>query len=89
MKNKLTTVLFLSLPFLFCSQIVTDSTSVSHKDTTMYELVDGTKITKSQLDSIFQKAWDNSFGKISKEDENLIFGGSNIVIETKPIKKED
>jgi len=89
MKNKLTTVLFLSLPFLFCSQVVYDSTSVSYKDTNMYELVDGTKITKLQLDSIFQKAWDNSFGKISKEDENLIFGGSNIIIETQPIKKED
>jgi len=89
MKNKLTTVLFLSLPFLFCSQVVYDSTSVLYKDTTMYELVDGTKITKSQLDSIFQKAWDNSFGKISQEDENIIFGGSNIIIETQPIKKED
>ena len=72
MKNKLITVLFLSLSFISFSQVVNDSTSILSEDTTMYELVDGTRITKAKLDSIFQKAWDNSFGKISKEDENIL-----------------
>jgi len=89
MKNKLITVLFLSLSFITFSQVVNDSTSILSEDTTMYELVDGTKITKSQLDSIFQKAWNNSFGKMSKEDEELLFSGGSIIIETQPIKKED
>jgi hypothetical protein len=53
------------------------------KDSTFYELADGRKITQAQLDSIFQKAWDESFGKITKEDEELLFGGNNVYVEIK------
>lgn len=89
MKNTFATLIFLTVSFLSFSQVVTDSLDNIIEDTTMYELVDGTRITKVQLDSIFQKAWNNSFGKMSKEDEELLFSGGSIIIETQPIKKED
>jgi hypothetical protein len=89
MKNTLTSLIFLSVSFLSFSQTVTNTPESSVEDTTMYELVDGTKITKAQLDSIFQMAWDNSFGKMTKEEEELLFGESTITVTTQPIKKED
>ena len=55
----------------------------------MYELVDGTWINQQQMDSIFQRAWDNSFGKMTKEEEELLFGETTITVTTQPIKKED
>ena len=55
----------------------------------MYQLVDGTWITKSQLDSIFQRAWDNSFGKMTEEENELLFGGSTIFLGVQPGKLED
>lgn len=53
------------------------------KDSIFYELANGRKVTKAQLDSIFQKAWDESFGEITKEDEELLFGGNNVYVEIK------
>ena len=55
----------------------------------MYQLVDGTWITKKQLDSIFQLAWDESFGKMTEEENELLFGGTTLTVETQPAKKED
>ena len=55
----------------------------------MYELVDGTWINQQQMDSICQRAWDNSFGKMTEEENELLFGSSTISISTQPIKKED
>jgi hypothetical protein len=55
----------------------------------MYQLVDGIWITKSQLDSIFQRAWDNSFGKMTEEENELLFGGSTIFLGVQPGKLED
>jgi len=85
MKNTFVSLIFLTVSFLSFSQ----TTPTTVEDTTMYELVDGTKITKAQLDSICKKAWDNSFGKMTKEEEELLFGGTTITITTQPIKKED
>jgi hypothetical protein len=79
----------------FCtfSQTTIDSSKVDLTDTTktqeMYQLVDGTWITKKQHDSIFQLAWDNSFGKITEEENELLFGGTTVSVETQPAKKED
>jgi hypothetical protein len=84
MKNTFASLIFLTVSFLSFSQ-----TTTTVEDTTMYELVDGTKITKAKLDSIFQLAWDNSFGKMTKEEEELLFGGTTITVTTQPIKKED
>ena len=86
MKNTFASLIFLTVSFLSFSQTTTTTTV---GDTTMYELVDGTKITKAQLDSICKKAWDNSFGKMTKEEEELLFGGTTITVTTQPIKKED
>ncbi|MFM7683079.1 MAG: hypothetical protein ACKO7P_10080 [Bacteroidota bacterium] len=33
--------------------------------------------------SIFQLAWDNSFGKMTKKDEDLLFGYATFIVETK------
>ena len=75
------------------SQTTLDSSNVELSDTStikeMYQLVDGTWITKKQLDSIFQLAWDNSFGKMTEEENELLFGGTTITVETQPTKKED
>lgn len=79
----------------FCtfSQTTIDTSNVDFSDTTktqeMYQLVDGTWITKEQNDSIFQKAWDNSFGKMTEEENELLFGGTTVTVETQPAKKED
>ena len=89
MKNTLASLIFLSVSFLSFSQTVTNTPESSVEDTTTYELVDGTRITKAQLDSICKKAWDNSFGKMTKEEEELLFGGTTITVTTQPIKKED
>jgi hypothetical protein len=75
------------------SQTTLDSSNVELSDTStikeMYQLVDGTWITKKQLDSIFQLAWDNSFGKMTEEENELLFGGTTVTVETQPAKKED
>ena len=89
-------IFFLSL--LIITQTIAISQPVLDSSTTrgdsiqkekMYELVDGTWINQQQLDSIFQKAWDNSFGKMTEEENELLFGGITITVETQPIKKED
>ena len=89
MKNTLSSLIFLSVSFLSFSQTVTNTPKSSVEDTTTYELVDGTRITKAQNDSIFKLAWDNSFGKMTKEEEELLFGETTITVTTQPIKKED
>lgn len=89
MKNTFLSIVFLTVSFLSFSQTVNNTPKTIVEDTTTYELVDGTRITKAQLDSIFQKAWDNSFGKMTKEEEELLFGGTTIKVTTQPIKKED
>jgi hypothetical protein len=89
MKNTFVSLIFLTVSFLSFSQTTPTTTEPIVEDTTMYELVDGTKITKAQLDSICKKAWDNSFGKMTKEEEELLFGGTTITVTTQPIKKED
>jgi hypothetical protein len=56
-------ILLNAIAFCTFSQTTIDSSKVDLADTTktqeMYQLVDGTWITKKQLDSIFQIAWDN------------------------------
>lgn len=88
-------LLFLLNSIAFCSfsQTTIDTSNVDFIDTTktqeMYQLVDGTWITKKQLDSIFQLAWDESFGKMTEEENELLFGGTTVTVETQPAKKED
>jgi hypothetical protein len=38
------------------------------------QMADGTYISKRQQRKIFQKAWDDSFGKMSQEELNLLEG---------------
>ena len=92
--KKATLILAFVLPstFLFSqntSSSVENIQTDSLKTKDMFQLVDGTWITKKQLDSICKIAWDNSFGKMTEEENELLFGGSSISIETDPIKKED
>ena len=86
-------ILLNAIAFCTFSQTTIDSSKVDLADTTknqeMYQLVDGTWITKKQLDSIFQIAWDNSFGKMTEEENELLFGGTTVIVETQPVKKED
>jgi|LakMenEpi03Aug12_release.lakeMendotaPanAssembly.Ray.scaffolds.fasta_scaffold643375_1 hypothetical protein len=86
-------ILLNAIAFCTFSQTTIDSSKVDLADTTktqeMYQLVDGTWITKKQLDSIFQIAWDNSFGKMTEEENELLFGGTTVTVETQPVKKED
>jgi hypothetical protein len=86
-------ILLNAIAFFTFSQTTRDSSNIDLSDTTnsneMYQLVDGTWITKKQLDSIFQIAWDNSFGKMTESENELLFGGTTITLEPQPIKKED
>ena len=86
-------ILLNAIAFCTFSQTTIDTSKVDISDTTktqkMYQLVDGTWITKKQLDSIFQLAWDDSFGKMTEEENELLFGGTTITVETQPVKKED
>lgn len=81
------------LSFFAFAQTTLDSSKVDLSDTSkiekMFQLVDGTWITQKQLDSIFQKAWDDSFGKMTEEENELLFGGTTVTVETQPVKKED
>lgn len=93
MKKIILLILLNTLAFCSFSQTTLDSSKVDLTDTTktqeMYQLVDGTWITKKQLDSIFQLAWDDSFGKMTEEENELLFGGTTVTVETQPAKKED
>jgi hypothetical protein len=86
-------ILMNALSFFTFTQTTLDSSKVDLSDSSkmeeMYQLVDGTWITKKQLDSIFQLAWDESFGKMTKEENELLFGGTTVTVETQPAKKED
>ena len=86
-------ILLNAIAFCTFSQTTIDSSKVDLTDTTktleMYQLVDGTWITKKQHDFIFQLAWDNSFGKMTEEENELLFGGTTVTVETQPAKKED
>ena len=50
-------------------------------------LVNGKIVSRTELDSIFKKAWDDSFGKMSEEDKNL-FNNTSISIVTEDEKIE-
>lgn len=50
-------------------------------------LFNGRKIARAEMDSIFKKAWDDSFGKMSEEDKNL-FNNTSISIVTEDEKIE-
>jgi hypothetical protein len=51
-------------------------------------LFTGRKISRAEMDSIFKKAWNESFGKMTEEDKNLI-NNTNISIVTEDEKIED
>lgn len=86
-------ILLNAIDFYSFSQTTIDTSNVDLSDTSiteeMFQLVDGTWITQKQLDSIFQKAWDDSFGKMTEEENELLFGGTTVTVETQPAKKED
>lgn len=48
-------------------------------------LANGKRVSKSELDLLFKKAWDDSFGKMTSEDKKL-FEGSSMKLT---IPKED
>lgn len=58
---------FLTLGFSQNVQSVSDSVT----------LWNGKKVSKAEVDLIFKKAWDESFGKMTSEDKKL-FEGVNI-----------
>ncbi len=92
--KKATLILAFVLPSTFVfsqntSSNVENIKTDSLKTKDMFQLVDGTWITKKQLDSICKKAWDNSFGKMTEEENELLFGGSTIFLGVQPGKLED
>jgi hypothetical protein len=83
------TKFFISIIFTFFfsfvnAQIPSDSLKVNTvKDSLnvekIYTLTDGTKVTDSELKAIFDRAWEKSFGSMTKEEEELLF--SNVKVE--------
>ena len=69
--------LFLSALFLFLDLPVYSQSTIDLKilsqSTDSIELTDGTKISYTEFKKICQKAWDNSFGKMSENDKKYIF----------------
>ena len=57
-------------------------------DSDSVTLANGKIVSRAEMDSIFKKAWDDSFGKMSEEDKNL-FNNTNISIVTEDEKIED
>jgi hypothetical protein len=83
------TKFFISIIFTFFfsfvnAQIPSDTSKVNtSKDSLnvekIYILTDGSKVTDSELKAIFDRAWEKSFGSMTKEEEELLF--SNVKVE--------
>ena len=67
---------FLTLGFSQSVKSVSDSVT----------LANGKKVSRAELDLLFKKAWDDSFGKMTDEDKKLL-NGVNIKVTT-PIEEE-
>jgi hypothetical protein len=79
----LTSVINLGISFLAFSQNVA-STSDS------VVLANGKKVSRAELDLIFKKAWDESFGKMTPEDKKLFEGVEmNVVSEEEKVEMEE
>jgi hypothetical protein len=57
-------------------------------DSDSVTLANGKIVSRAEMDSIFKKAWEESFGKMTEEDKNL-FNNTNISIVTEDEKIED
>lgn len=75
MKKLILSLIFVigTLTFGFSQNVQSVSDSVT--------LANGKKISRAEMDLIFKKAWDESFGKMTSEDKKL-FEGVNIQITT-------
>jgi hypothetical protein len=67
---------FLTLGFSQSVKSVSDSVT----------LANGKRVSRAELDLLFKKAWDDSFGKMTDEDKKL-FNGVNIKVTT-PVEEE-
>ena len=67
---------FLTLGFSQSVKSVSDSVT----------LANGKRVSRSELDLLFKKAWDDSFGKMTDEDKKL-FNGVNMKVTT-PVEEE-
>lgn len=67
---------FLTLGFSQSVKSVSDSVT----------LANGKRVSRAELDLLFKKAWDDSFGKMTDEDKKLL-NGVNIKVST-PIEEE-
>jgi hypothetical protein len=67
---------FLTLGFSQSVKSVSDSVT----------LANGKRVSRAELDLLFKKAWDDSFGKMTDEDKKL-FNGVNMKITT-PVEEE-
>ena len=78
----LTSVINVGISFLAYSQNVAGT---SDSDV----LANGKKVSKAELDLIFKKAWDESFGKMTPEDKKLFEGVQiNVVSEEEKVEIE-
>ena len=67
---------FLTLGFSQSVKSVSDSVT----------LANGKRVSREELDLLFKKAWDDSFGKMTDEDKKL-FNGVNMKVTT-PVEEE-
>ena len=82
------TKFFISFIFTFFfsfvnAQMTSDTLKVKTIDSVkvekLYTLSNGNVVTEPELDAIFDKAWEKSFGSMTKEEEELLF--SNVKVE--------
>lgn len=83
------TKFFISFIFTFFfsfvnAQMTSDTLKIKTIDSVkvekLYTLTDGTKVTDSELKAIFDRAWEKSFGQMTKEEEELLFSNTKVEV---------
>ena len=84
-------ILLLSIFNLVCffqasSQVIKDTSVIIQKNETLevektYQLTDGTIISSAELDAIFERAWEKSFGRMTEEESKLLFENVNVEVK--------
>ncbi len=86
--NSLHKILLFTLFGIFCNsqancQVIKDTSVIIQKNDTLevektYQLTGGTIISSAELDAIFERAWEKSFGRMTEEETKLLFDNINI-----------
>lgn len=85
MKTKFFILFIFTFFFSFVNaQMTSDTLKVKTIDSVkvekLYTLSNGNVVTESELDAIFDRAWEKSFGQMTKEEEELLFSNTKVEV---------